>query len=197
MKWFQRARVSPSPPGREVDGDELAVLAPVLARRGGLALDLLGRDPEALPSVERDRAGVAADDLAELGVVAHRGRDDHLATLVVVGHHRRHVGHVAAVVLEVEPAAADDPAREPDAHRLDQVGELVHEQVGVHAAAEVPVTPPLGVLGAVERLVGSQAEVGPQEHLPVDRLGVHVLDQRIIPPLAHRRCCGSSWSGPA
>ena len=108
-------------------------------------------------------------------VVAHRRGDDHLAALVVVGHHRRHVGDVAAVVLQVEAAAADDPAREADAHRLDQVRELVDEQVGVHAAAEVPVAAPLGELGAVEGHVGGQAELGPQEHLPVDRLGGHVL----------------------
>ena len=124
----------------------------------------------------RDVARVAADDLAELDVVAHRRRDQDLAAFVVVGDHRGHVGHVAAVVFQVQAAGADDPAREPDAHRQDQVRELVDEQVGVHAAAEVPVTAPLGIPGAVERLVGCQAELGPQEHLPVDGLGGHVLE---------------------
>ena len=128
---------------------------------------------------------LAADDLAELGVVAHGRRDDDLATLVVVGDHGGDVGHVAAVIFEVEAAAADDPPREPDAGRLDQhVGELVDEQVGVHPAAEVPVTTPLGVLGAIERLVGGEAELGPEEHLPVDGLRVHVLGQGVVAPLA-------------
>ena len=143
-------------------------------------------DDEALVGlpVKPDVAGVAADDLAKLHVVAHRGRDQDLAAFVVVGHDGGHVGNVAAVILEVKAAGADDPLREPNAHRDDQVGELVDEQVGVHAAAEIPVTAPLGVLGAVERHVGSEAELGAQEHLPVDGLGVHVLAQGVIPPLA-------------
>ena len=62
--------------------------------------------------------------------------------------------------------------------------ELVDEQVGVHAAAEVPVAAPLGVTGAVERLVGCQAEIGSEEHLPVDGLRGHVLEERVVPPLA-------------
>ena len=120
----------------------------------------------------------------KLDVVAHRRRDQDLAAFVVVGDDRGHVGHVAAVVLEVQSAGADDPAREADAHRQDQVRELVDEQVGVHATAEVPVAAPLGISGAVERLVGRQAELGPQEHLPVDGLGGHLLEERIVPPLA-------------
>ena len=68
-------------------------------------------------------------------IVDHRGGDNQLAAFVVVGDDGGHVGHVAAVIFEVETAGADDPAREPHAHRLDQVGELVDEEVGVHAAA--------------------------------------------------------------
>ena len=102
--------------GREL----VAALALVGARRGGPPFELLLDDREAVlgVGVEPDRRGVAADDLGKLDVVAHRGRDDDLAALVVVGDDRGHVGHVAAVVLEVEPAGADDPAREADAHRL-------------------------------------------------------------------------------
>ena len=44
----------------------------------------------AIVAVEGDGPGVAADDLGELGVVAHGGRDDDLAALVVVGDDRRH-----------------------------------------------------------------------------------------------------------
>ena len=65
------------------------------------------------------------------------------------------------------------------------MGELVNEQVGVHTATEVPVTTPLGVAGTVERLVRGQTEVGSQEHLPIDRLGVHVLGQLVVTPLAN------------
>jgi hypothetical protein len=61
----------------------------------------------------------------------------------------------------------------------------VHEQVGVHAAAELPVAAPLGVLGAVERHLGGEAELRAEEHLPVHGLGVHVLGEGIIPPLPH------------
>ena len=60
------------------------------------------------------------------------------------------------------------------------------EEVGVHAAAEVPVAAPLGELGAVEGLVRGEAELGAEEHLPVDRLGIHVLAKLVVPPLPHR-----------
>ena len=134
--------------------------------------------------LEADRRGVAADHFGKLGVVAHRGRDEDLAALVVIGDDSRHVGHVAAVVFEIKTAGSHHAPGEPHAHRLDQVRELVHEEVGVHAAAEVPVAAPLRVLGPVERHVGGQPEFGSQEHLPVDGLGVHVLGQAVIPPLA-------------
>ena len=161
-----------------------AGFALLLARRGRLAGELLGGDAERVAALEGDRAGVAADDLGERGIVAHRRGDDDLAALVVVGHHGGDVGNVAAVILHVEPAAADDPAGEADARGQEHVGELVDEQVGVHAAAEVPVTAPLGVLGPVERLIRGEAELGPQEHLPVDRLGGHLSQERVVPPLA-------------
>src|SRR5437660_5044918 len=38
--------------------------------------------------------------------------------------------HVPPVVLHVDAAGPDHPAREPDAHGRDQVGGLVDEQVG-------------------------------------------------------------------
>ena len=100
-----------------------------------------------------DRRQVAADHLAELHVVAHRRGDDDLAALVVVGDHGGHVRHVAAVVLEVDAAAADHARREAHAHRRDQVRRLVDEQVGEHAAAEGPVAAPLRLHGPVERLL--------------------------------------------
>ena len=101
MKCSQRARVS----SRGCSGIELvAALALVGSRRGGPALELLLDDREALLRVglEPDRRGVAADDLGKLDVVAHRRRDDDLAALVVVGDDRGHVGHVAAVIFEVQ-----------------------------------------------------------------------------------------------
>ena len=140
---------------------------------------------------------MAADHLGELHVVAHRGRDQDLAAFVVIGDDGGHVGNIAAVVLEVKAAGADDTLGESNAHGRDQVGELVDEQVGVHAAAEIPVTAPLGVASAVKRLIGGQAEVGPEEHLPVDGLGGHVLARAHNSATGRRRCCGSSWSGPA
>src|SRR5262249_12358596 len=75
----QGAGVGVVPLGR-AGVDVLAAFAPVLARRGGAAADLLRDDAEAV-ALEHDRAGVAADDLRELGVVAHRRRDDDLAPL--------------------------------------------------------------------------------------------------------------------
>ena len=140
---------------------------------------------------------MAADHFGKLDVVAHGRRDENLAALVIVGDDRGHVGHVATVILEVKAPCPDHPAREADAHRRDQVGELVDEEVGVHAPAELPVAPPLGVLGPVERHVGSQAEISPQEHLPVHGLGVHVLGERIIAPLALVAVAVVATSGPA
>ena len=61
--------------------------------------------------------------------------------------------------------------------------ELMDEEVGVHATAKVPIASPLGVASAIERLVGRQAKVGPQKHLPVDSFRGHLLEQGIVPPL--------------
>ena len=105
---------------------------------------------------------MSADHLGELDLVAHRRGDQDLAALVVVGDHGRHVGHVAAVILEIEAAGADHPPRESDAHRGDQVGELVDEEVGVHAAAEIPVAPPLGVLGRLNGISGARPKSVPR-----------------------------------
>ena len=69
------------------------------------------------------------------------------------------------------------------------------EQVGEHAPAERPVAPPLGEDRPVERhvlrlrpeLLPVHVEFVPEEHVPVDRLGVHVLGDRVVPPLADVR----------
>ena len=117
MKWSQRARVSRSPllsKSVETSSPPSPWFWPGLA---GLPPIFCGMIAERLLALELDRAGVAADHLAELDVVAHRRRDDDLAALVVVGDDRRDVGHVAAVIFEVEAAGADDPPGEPDAHR--------------------------------------------------------------------------------
>ena len=128
---------------------------------------------------------MAADHFAELNIVAHRRGDDDLSAFIIVGDHGGNVGNVAAVVFEIEAAGTDDSFRELQAHRLNQVGELVDEEVGVHAATEIPVTTPLSIAGSIERLIRREAEFGAEEHLPVNRLGVHVLGQRVVAPLAH------------
>ena len=55
---------------------------------------------------EADRGRLAADHFAT-GVVNHGGGDDQLAALVVIGDDGGHVRHIAAVVFQVEAAAAD------------------------------------------------------------------------------------------
>src|SRR5262249_11150482 len=54
---------------------------------------LLRSDNEPIVGFARkpDIAGVPSDDLAQLDVVTHGGRDEHLATFVVVGNDRRYV----------------------------------------------------------------------------------------------------------
>src|SRR5262249_58790967 len=99
-------------------------LAEAFLRLGGAAGDVLAVDVETLHVVaaagEADRAEPAADDLAELRVVAHRRRDDDLAALVIIRHDGGAVGHIAAIVLQVDAAGADDAPRVAHAHRRDQ-----------------------------------------------------------------------------
>ena len=80
------------------------------------------------------------------------------------------------------------------AHRRDHVRGLVDEQVGEHAAAEVPVAAPLGEDGPVERHAagpsgtpGTTEKLMAEEHVPVDGRRVHVLGQRVVAPLADER----------
>ena len=164
----------------------LAAFAAIGTWRSRPTLELLLDDaePRALGLIELDCRRVAPDHFGELDVIAHRRRDQDLAAFVVIGDHSSHVGHIAAVILEVQAAGADDSSRESNTHREDQVSELMDEQVRIHPTAEVPVAAPLGVLGPVERHVGGKTEVGPQEHLPIDSPGVHVLGELVITPLA-------------
>ena len=138
-------------------------------------------------------------------VVAHRRGDDELAALVVVGDDGGHVRHVAAVVLQVDAAAADHAGRVAHAHRRDQVRRLVDEQVGEHAAAERPVAAPLrrtrpGRTALLRRRPsGSPCTTRswwPRNMSQSIVFGVMSLRQRVVAPLADDASCGSSCVWP-
>ena len=134
---------------------------------------------------------------SSIGIGAdHRRRHAQLAALVVVRYDRRHVRHVAAIVFQIQAATADHPRRITHAHRRDHVRRLMHEQIGEHAAAERPVAAPLSEHGPVERhVLGRRPQrhaldhlkLVAEEHVPIDRLGIHLLVQAVIAPLADQR----------
>src|SRR5262245_15163771 len=142
-----------------------------------------------LAARELDRRQPAADAVLDRIIVDHRAGDDELATFLEISDDGGDIGHVAAVVFEVDAAAADDAGWITDTHRFHDARGAVHEQIGVQAAAEVPVAAPLGEDGTVERharrqrRAGHDGELMAQEHIPVDRLRVHVAGQRIVTPL--------------
>src|SRR5207302_10688687 len=92
-----------------------------------------------------------ADALLDRVIVDHRGGDEELAAFVIVGDDGGDVGHVPVVVFQEDAAGADDAGGVTHAHRRDDARGAVHEQVGIHAAAEVPVAAPLREDRPIER----------------------------------------------
>ena len=85
---------------------------------------------------------------------------------------RGRVGHVAAVVLQEDAAAADHAPRIAHAQGDQDRRQPVNEQVGVQAGAERPVAAPLPEDRPVERHVGGQAESVPRNIFQSMFLGV-------------------------
>ena len=106
-------------------------------------------------------------------------------------------GGLGVLAEAVDLAGGDDLLGHPHAHRLDQEGELVEEEVGGHAARVVPVAAVLEVPGRVPVAFGGEAVLVAEPLVPVEvgaGPGVDVV-LSVVAPLAGGVVAGQAGLG--
>ncbi len=101
---------------------------------------------------EHKRTEVTANRLRHRCVATtHRGSDQPLHTFREVGHNGGHIWHVAFVVFQENAARSHNAPREPQPRGLEHRRRAMHEQIGEHPRAEIPIAAPLVIFGPIER----------------------------------------------